>query len=67
MLLIDDTWTSGGHAQSAALALRQAGATRISALIVARWLTDDLGIAPRSRTPSAPRFDWERTGKLETA
>jgi hypothetical protein len=41
VLLIDDTWTSGGHAQSAALALRQAGAARISALIVARWLTDD--------------------------
>jgi hypothetical protein len=41
VLLIDDTWTTGGHAQSAALALRQAGATRVSALIVARWLTDD--------------------------
>lgn len=41
VVLIDDTWTSGGHARSAALALRQAGAARISALIVARWLTDD--------------------------
>jgi hypothetical protein len=41
VLLIDDTWTSGGHAQSAALALRRAGAARISALIIARWLTDD--------------------------
>lgn len=38
VLLVDDTWTSGGHAQSAALGLRAAGADRISTLVVARWL-----------------------------
>jgi predicted amidophosphoribosyltransferase len=41
VLLLDDTWASGGHAQSAALALRTAGAARVSVLAVARWLNND--------------------------
>jgi orotate phosphoribosyltransferase len=41
VLLIDDTWTTGGHAQSAVLSLREAGATRVSVLVVARWLKAD--------------------------
>jgi hypothetical protein len=41
VLVIDDTWTTGGHAQSAVLAMRTAGAGRVSALIVARWLKED--------------------------
>lgn len=43
VLLLDDTWTSGGHAQSAALALRKAGAGHISILVVARWVREDYG------------------------
>jgi len=43
VLLIDDTWTTGGHAQSAVLALRKAGASRVSVLVVARWLKEDYG------------------------
>ena len=43
VLLIDDTWASGGHAQSAVLALREAGATSVSVLVVARWLNEDFG------------------------
>lgn len=43
VLLIDDTWTTGGHAQSAVLALRKAGASRVSLLVVARWLKEDYG------------------------
>jgi phosphoribosylpyrophosphate synthetase len=39
VLLIDDTWTGGGHATSAALALRAAGVTKISVLALARWLS----------------------------
>lgn len=42
-LLIDDTWATGGHVQSAALALRMAGAMHVSALVVARWLNEDYG------------------------
>jgi hypothetical protein len=41
VLLMDDTWVSGGHAQSAALTLRKAGAARVSLLVVARWMTRD--------------------------
>jgi predicted amidophosphoribosyltransferase len=43
VLLMDDTWTSGGHAQSAALALHRAGATRVSLLVVARWISRQYG------------------------
>ncbi|HEY0637238.1 MAG TPA: hypothetical protein VGD67_06295 [Pseudonocardiaceae bacterium] len=43
VLLIEDTWTSGGHAQSAALALRAAGAEHVSLLALARWLTPEWG------------------------
>jgi hypothetical protein len=43
VLLMDDTWTSGGHAQSAALALHRAGAAHVSLLVVARWISRDYG------------------------
>jgi hypothetical protein len=43
VLLLDDTWTGGGHAQSAVLGLRAAGATRVSLLVVARWIKQDFG------------------------
>ncbi|MHA7652962.1 ComF family protein [Mycobacterium sp. ML4] len=38
VLLIDDTWTTGGHIQSVAKALKQAGAAKVAALSVARWM-----------------------------
>lgn len=41
VLLLDDTWASGGHAQSAALSLRQAGARRVSIMVAARWIKRD--------------------------
>ncbi|MBE1533438.1 hypothetical protein [Actinomadura algeriensis] len=40
VLLMDDTWVKGGHAQSAALALRAAGAQEVSVLVVARWINE---------------------------
>lgn len=36
--LIDDVWTTGANAQSAALTLRRAGAAAVSVLTVGRWL-----------------------------
>jgi hypothetical protein len=42
VLLLDDTST-GGHAQSAVLGLRAAGAARVSLLVVARWIKKDFG------------------------
>lgn len=38
LLVIDDTWTSGGQAQSVAIAARRAGARAVTVLVVARWL-----------------------------
>jgi hypothetical protein len=35
---MDDTWVRGGHAQSAIIALRKAGAAYVSLLIVSRWV-----------------------------
>jgi len=43
VLLLDDTWTEGGHAQSAALALRDAGAATVSVMVVARWINPEFG------------------------
>lgn len=39
ILVVDDTWVSGAKAQSAALALRAAGAWGVTVLCVARWLS----------------------------
>lgn len=39
VLVVDDTWTSGSKIQSAAVALKRAGAVRVTALCVARWLS----------------------------
>jgi hypothetical protein len=41
VLIVDDTWTTGGHAQSLALAARAAGAGRVAIVVLARWLTPD--------------------------
>ena len=38
VLLIEDTWTTGGNAQSAALTLRRGGATSVTIVALARWL-----------------------------
>lgn len=43
VLLLDDTWATGGHAQSAVLGLRAAGAAHVSLLVVARWIKADFG------------------------
>jgi hypothetical protein len=46
ILLIDDLWVTGGHAQSAAHALRQAGATTVALLVVGRYLRLDWPAGP---------------------
>lgn len=40
VLLVDDTWTTGASTQGAAIALRRAGAARVSVLVLGRWLND---------------------------
>jgi hypothetical protein len=41
MLILDDVWTTGSTAQSAALAVRRAGAAAVSIMAVGRWLNPD--------------------------
>lgn len=41
VLVLDDIWTTGSNAQSAALALRTAGAAAVSVVVVGRWLNPD--------------------------
>ncbi len=64
VLLIDDTWTAGGHAQSAAHTLREAGARRIALVVIGRHIRRD-GDIPNSDTTNAEllsqlpkQFDW---------
>lgn len=46
VLVIEDTWTGGGHAQSVAASLKNAGADKVCILAIARWLDMD---DPRTR------------------
>jgi hypothetical protein len=41
VLVVDDTWVSGDKSQSAALALKRAGASAVTVLCAARWLRND--------------------------
>jgi predicted amidophosphoribosyltransferase len=58
VLLIDDTWTTGANAQSAAAALRTAGAGAIAAVVIGRHVKRDWQDNER-RLRELPRpFDW---------
>jgi len=60
VLLIDDTWTTGASAQSAAAALKRAGAGPVATVVIGRhvnreWYENDR----RLRGITSP-FDWDR-------
>jgi adenine/guanine phosphoribosyltransferase-like PRPP-binding protein len=38
-LVLDDIWTTGSNVQPAALAVRRAGAAKVSVMVVGRWLS----------------------------
>lgn len=63
VLLIDDTWASGVHAQSAAYALKQAGATKVAMVVIGRHLNPDWvvrGQTSKALFTALPHtFDWE--------
>ncbi len=59
VLLIDDTWTTGASAQSAAAALAEAGAGAVAAVVVGRYLNRDWHENDR-RLRALPRpFQWD--------
>ncbi|HEX6341894.1 hypothetical protein [Umezawaea sp.] len=62
VLLVDDTWTTGASAQSAAAALRLAGASTVATLVLGRRF--DVEFQPELSArylarAGARRFDWE--------
>jgi hypothetical protein len=61
VLLIDDTWTTGASAQSAAAALRGAGAGRVAAVVIGRHINRDWADNDRRLGElEHDGFDWER-------
>ena len=58
VLLIDDTWTTGASARSAAVALRRAGSGPIAAVVIGRYLNRRWGDNDRRLVAFDPAFDW---------
>jgi len=65
ILLLDDTWVTGGHARSAAHALRQAGAAKIALVVIGRHIhreyepTKDSGTTCGDLLDALPEaFSW---------
>lgn len=60
ILLIDDTWTTGASAQSAAAALKAAGAGPVGAVVIGRHLNREWHQNDRRLRGIAQHFDWSR-------
>jgi hypothetical protein len=54
VLLLDDTWVSGASAQSAAVALKRAGAARVAVVVIGRYLNP---AEPRSSALAIEPYD----------
>lgn len=60
VLLIDGTWTTGNHAQSASTALKVAGAGSVAVVVLGRHLNIDYGdTATYVEQARLRRFAWE--------
>lgn len=60
VLLIDDTWTTGGHAQSAAAALKRAGAASVAIVVIGRHFDPSFGDnVGYLRSARKVRFSWD--------
>ncbi len=60
VLLVDDTWTSGASAQSAAAALKGAGASAVAAVVIGRHVNREWGENDRRLRALATPYDWSR-------
>ncbi len=60
ILLIDDTWTQGANAQSAAAALTAAGAEQVAAVVIGRYVNRGWRQNDRQLRSLPQPFDWER-------
>ncbi|HEY7174797.1 MAG TPA: hypothetical protein VH442_07765, partial [Micromonosporaceae bacterium] len=59
VLLIDDTWTTGASAQSAAAALKAAGAGPTAAIVIGRHLNREWHENDRRIRGIARPFEWQ--------
>jgi hypothetical protein len=60
VLLVDDTWTTGAHAQSAAAALKAAGASCVAVVVLGRHLNSEYGdTATHVEHARLRRFSWD--------
>jgi adenine/guanine phosphoribosyltransferase-like PRPP-binding protein len=59
VLLIDDTWTTGANAESAAHVLKAAGAEAVGAVVIGRHIHEHFG-DNAERLKALPRFSWQR-------
>jgi hypothetical protein len=60
ILLIDDTWTTGANAESAAAALKQGGAGAVAAVVIGRHLNREWHENDRRLRGITRPFDWRR-------
>jgi orotate phosphoribosyltransferase len=58
VLLIDDTWTTGGSVQAAACALKHAGARRVGVVVIGRHINREYG-ENDERLRELPPFSWD--------
>jgi predicted amidophosphoribosyltransferase len=58
VLLVDDTWTTGASAQSAAAALKRAGAGPIAAVVIGRHLNREWHQNDRHLRGISQPFEW---------
>jgi hypothetical protein len=59
ILLLDDTWTQGANAQSAAAALKAAGAAHVSAVVIGRYVNRSWRHNDRHLRRLRQPFDWQ--------
>lgn len=59
VLVIDDTWTTGANAHSAAAALKLAGAGPVAAVVIGRHLNRDWGVNDQRLNGLPTPFDWD--------
>ncbi|MFL5865126.1 MAG: hypothetical protein ACJ780_30910 [Solirubrobacteraceae bacterium] len=67
VLLVDDTWTTGANAHSAATALKAAGARRVAAVVIGRYLNREYGHNDRRLRSVARPFDWDTCALCDSA
>lgn len=65
VLLIDDTWTTGASAQSAAAALKRAGAGPVAVVVIGRHLNREWHENDRRLRGITQPFDWTRCALCE--